>query len=73
MAGLQNDVANSGLGLYNGLPMKSAGMTMSALPTGPMAKSNEALWVHQLVSPSGWNQRYGVNNSHRFSHHITLT
>lgn len=49
----QNDVANSGI--RPGLPLRRAGMTLSALPTGPLARKNETFFVSAEISPSGAN------------------
>jgi hypothetical protein len=51
----QNDVANSGT--RPGHPVRFAGMTISALPTGPMSRIEDA-GVPAAISASGLNARY---------------
>jgi hypothetical protein len=53
----QNDVANSGT--RPGYPVRFAGMTISALPTGPLARKEDA-GVPSAISASGLNVRYGT-------------
>jgi hypothetical protein len=49
----QNDVENSGT--RPGYPVRFAGMTISALPTGPMARYDDPK-VPAAISASGLNQ-----------------
>lgn len=49
----QNDVANSGT--RPGFPIKNAGFTVSALPTGPLGRKNEEFFVPAHITPSGAN------------------
>jgi hypothetical protein len=49
------DVANSGT--RPGYPLRCGGMTMSALPTGPMARREENIYIPP-ISASGLAVKY---------------